>query len=145
MKPKEYLTLQKLEQVACGTALSNGLTKPSRKALEKLFAEKSRFSLPLILQNRKGTLWVDKYYIAYQIGSGDVVYTYVSRSHVFEELTSYREAAKLRGQNVKIPSDVHRSLISALRKMQAKGYEYWIASPWVEDDGKDFPKREVSA
>ena len=78
----------------------------------------TRFPLPVQTRSPNGQMWVDRYYIAWQLGSGPVRYGYLTRRHIFEELTAYRAAARLRGTPVLLPADIGAAFSSALRQMR---------------------------
>lgn len=86
-----------------------------------------RTPLPIVTDNGNGMLWVDKYYVAYQLdGSRVVKYVYLTKHHVFEEMSSYRAAAKERGNSVKIPGYIVRQFRNAILDMNAVGVEMWV-------------------
>lgn len=87
----------------------------------------TRFPLPVQTRSPNGQMWVDRYYIAWQLGGGPVRYGYLTRRHIFEELTAYRAAARLRGTPVLLPADVGAAFSSALRQMRLQENNIWIS------------------
>ena len=132
MAKEEYVSLQKLQQIASGTALTNGLVPVSREEITRMYYTNEKKLLPIMKQCEAGTIWVDRYYVAYQIDDGDVHYTYISKRHLVEEVTAYRAASKERDTKVAMPLDVQRCFHVAKLDMQATGLPYWIAAPWSE-------------
>ena len=133
MAKTDFVTLRKLQQIASGTALTNGLTPISRELISHMYFQKGSNVQPILRRCEKGTLWVDKYYVAYQLGGGDVHYTYIAKTHIGEEAYAYRQASKERGEKVALQPDILRSFRIARRKMQMTGQPYWIAKPWAEE------------
>ena len=127
-----YVSLQKLQQIASGTALTNGLVPVSREEISRMYYLHEKKLLPIIKQCDAGTIWVDRYYVAYQIGDGDVHYTYISKHHLAEEVFAYRKASEERGVAMALPLDILRCFHVAKLEMQATGLPYWIAAPWSE-------------
>ena len=60
-------------------------------------------------------------------GSGPVRYGYLTRRHIFEELTAYRAAARLRGTPILLPADIGAAFSSALRQMRLQEKNIWIS------------------
>lgn len=58
---------------------------------------------------------------------GPVRYGYLTRRHIFEELTAYRAAARLRGTPVLLPADIGAAFSSALRQMRLQEKNIWIS------------------
>ena len=52
---------------------------------------------------------------------------YLTRRHIFEELTAYRAAARLRGTPVLLPADIGAAFSSALRQMRLQEKNIWIS------------------
>ena len=132
MKKIEVISLRKLQQIASGTALTHNLTPIHRGLISRMYFMKGTKNQPLIKRCENGTLWVDKFYVAYQIGDGDVHYTYIARQHLVEEVNAYREAARLRKTDVQLPEDIKRCFRIAQRNMEATDRSYWIAAPWAK-------------
>ena len=132
MAKNDFVSLQKLQQIASGTALTNGLVPIPREQIARMYYLKGVNQQPIIKRCDAGTLWVDKYYVAFQIDDGDVYYTYISKHHIAEEVSAYREASEERGVKIAMPKDVLRCFKIARGDMLGTGLPYWIAAPWSE-------------
>ena len=88
----------------------------------------THFPLPVQTLSPNGQMWVDRYYIAWQLGGGPVRYGYLTRRHIFEELTAYRAAARLRGTPILLPADIGAAFSSALREMRLQEKNIWISA-----------------
>ena len=107
--------------------LSDGESEEGITAYELRRVYDTRFPLPVQTRSPNGQMWVDRYYIAWQLGSGPVRYGYLTRRHIFEELTAYRAAARLRGTPVLLPADIGAAFSSALRQMRLQEKNIWIS------------------
>ena len=134
MLKHECVSLRKLQQIASGTALMNHLVPVPREWIAKLYYAKDAKIQPIVKRCESGTLWVDKYYVAYQIDDGDVHYTYIAKAHLIEEVKSYREAARTRNSEIALPEDIRRCFRIARQNMRATGRPYWIDEPWAKMD-----------
>lgn len=132
MAEHDYISLQKLQQLASETALTNGLAPARREDISRMYYASEKNQFPIIVRCDVGTLWVDKYYVAYQIEDGDVHYTYISKHHISEEICSYRAASRERDSRINLPPDIMKAFREAHYQMQAKGLPYWIAPSWSE-------------
>lgn len=132
MAKTDYISLQKLQQIASGTALMNGLVPVSREEISRMYYQNEKKLLPILKKCDAGTIWVDRYYVAYQLGDGDVRYTYISQHHLAEEVLAYRNASEERGVTMALPLDILHCFQIAKLEMQATGLPYWIAAPWSE-------------
>ncbi len=102
-----------------------GLPLPDYEQLRKTYIQK--YAGPLFLHNANGTLWSDRYYIAYQLEStGEFRYVYLTKYHIHEELISYRQAAKERNAENLMPRDIKRIFSKTLRMMNAEGSSIWF-------------------
>ena len=86
-KPQALPCLQ-ITDLAAQIAEKYGLRPVPYSALRRVYD--TRFPLPVQTHSPNGQMWVDRYYIAWQLGSGPVRYGYLTRRHIFEELTAYR-------------------------------------------------------
>ena len=132
MAKTDYVSLQKLQQIASGTALTIGLVPLSREEISRMYYQNEKKLLPILKKCDAGTIWVDRYYVAYQLGDGDVHYTYISQHHLAEELLAYRKASEERDVAMALPLDILRCFHMAKLEMQASGLPYWITAPWSE-------------
>lgn len=73
-----------------------GITIPSMKRLRKMISK--HYPIPQMYRNRSSILWIDRYYIAFQLLADDqpVLYTYIAREHVAEELNADAKARRHR-------------------------------------------------
>ena len=133
LKRTDFISLRKLQQIANGTALTHGLTPPLSCVIARMYFESRKNRLPIITRCGAGMLWVDKYYVAYQLGSGDVEYTYLSPRHISEEVVSYRAS------HTPLPKDILRCFRIAKYDMRVSNTPYWIAPEWRDD-----PKNIIS-
>ena len=82
---------------------------------------------PIILDSNNGRMWVDRYYVAYQLdGTSEVKYVYIAKHHVLEEISGYRNASKLRSEDFKPSKDILRQFKRARGEMLAKGCQVWV-------------------
>lgn len=132
MAKNDFVSLQKLQQIASGTALTNGLVPVPREEIARMYYMNDKKLLPIIKQCDAGMLWVDRYYVAYQIGDGDVHYTYISKHHLAEEVLAYRAASERCDMAMTLPLDIQLCFHEAKQEMQATRLPYWIATPWSE-------------
>jgi hypothetical protein len=121
---KAVLPCRTISLLADRIAQEMGVRKPPFAAVRAMYD--SRIPLPICIDGSSKRLWVDKYYIAFQVDGGYVRYAYLARRHIEEELKSYGEASAARGQDVRLPQDVHRAFVIALRAMKANGESIWI-------------------
>ena len=83
-------------------------------------------SLPVILTNRCGTIWADRYYAAYRLKSGEFRYFYLTSLHIGEETYGYREAARLRGTPDLMPPEIRKCYRKALGEMRKNKASVWF-------------------
>ena len=101
-----------------------------------MYLQGGRWPQPIPVSCADGILWVDKYYVAYQIGNGDVYYTYLSKYHIREEINAYKAASKARGIKLSVPTDILRCFQKAKSIMDRKGTNIWIDPRWEENETK---------
>lgn len=138
MPQREYISLRKLQLIAAGTAKANALTPPTREAVARMYYSEPEYQLPIIIMSERGELWVDKYYVAYQIGSGDVCYTYLSKHHIEEELASYEEVSRERKCRICLSEDIAGCFAAAQQTMDMNGISYWLDPRWMKGDEKSY-------
>lgn len=86
--------------------------------LEMLQTMRGKYFPPIVRKNGNGTIWVDRYYVAYRLyESSEVRYVYMTRYHILEEVYSYKAASKLRNIQVKLPADIQKQFAYALKHM----------------------------
>lgn len=86
---RDCLSLPLLRRLARRLCAEMNFSAPSGEALAALYADD--IPQPVILNNGFATLWIDRYYAAYQTGCGKVEYVYLTQTHVREETEAYRE------------------------------------------------------
>ncbi len=111
---------------------------------------------PVIRRTETGTLWVDKWYVALQIGDDDVKYLYLTRHHINEEVASYRRVKKLRDNAPSLPADIMEQFRAAYNCMKTtEQYIYfsedaealslgWV-SAWREATQKELQRLMIIA
>ena len=129
-KEPYVLPLRKVQQIAHDTALRHGLTPPRRDRIDMMYQLGPKNSLPVIQRCERGMLWVDRTYVAYQIGTGEIHFTYITRSHIREEISSYREASRERHTLIPFPADLLATYRRMNEKMRKAGLPFWVEKPW---------------
>ena len=111
-----------LTSIAQSLARRLSLPAPSLKQVSGAYVEGVYPSQPLVLSGENGTLWVDRYYAAYQDRDGLLRYAYISKKHVSEEVNAWRAA------NRALPPDVEAAMRPAVKKMRMSGTAFWLDS-----------------
>ncbi len=125
MEQMSILSIRDVFTVAMHIAVKHRLQRPDYPELVKKTIGK--YPQPLVLENGKGTLWVDKYYVAYQLdGHDDVRYEYITAYHIAEETASYRIASKARGMKLGLPAEIAGQFKKAAKQMRDTGADYWL-------------------
>ena len=116
------LNVREILVIARDIAVMHHLSCPSH--LEMLQTMRGKYSPPIVRKNSNGTIWVDRYYVAYRLyESSEVKYVYMTRYHILEEVYSYKAASKLRNIQVKLPADIQKQFAYALKHMDGN---IWI-------------------
>ena len=89
---------------------------------------RTKIPLPIMLRNRDGTLWVDRYYLAVQHEDEDVRYVYLTEAHIREEMYNYRVLKNCRENPPTLPKDIAAQFRLALRRMHASGVPIYVSS-----------------
>ena len=76
----------------------------------------SDIPIPIFLDNGGVYVWIDRYYIAYQVGFGDVIYVYLTKTHICEE----------RASRIKLPPDIKRTFDYAFKQMNKLKTYTWV-------------------
>lgn len=127
LKDRSELHPKEILDIADDVADRYGLRRPSYLRMLKEF--NSKYLFPMVLNNGNGTLWVDRYYVAYKLsGQTEVRYAYITKFHMLEEMYSYKTASKLRNIRVKLPVDIQKQFVFAFKHM--------YGSIWVDPDWK---------
>ena len=127
MSSREIPSLNSLQVYKLAKAVADkyGLRKPDYAVLRKEMFGK--FPQPVILDNDNGRLWVDRYYVAYQLdGCAEVKYVYVTRHHILEEKSDYRASAKRGNTKHTMPKEIAHQFGIISKKMLASGTEIWV-------------------
>ena len=106
---------------------------PAKKLMQQ-YSTKS--PMPIILENEKGRIWVDKYYIAIQMTDGIVRYVYLTRHHIQEEYQSYLLARHTRRNRVYLPDAIKKEFQSATRKMYRENKNHHVFEKWILKETK---------
>lgn len=122
-KEPAALSCRQIAYIANRVAQRYGLTRLSHRTIRSMYD--STASMPILVSNKNGHLWVDKYYVAYCLKGGPVRYAYLSWYHIDEELDSYAEASRARGTVFRIPADIRECFSIAMRRMAESGKETW--------------------
>lgn len=131
---RDSITGRALCMAAERTAKLYGLRCPAREDIWKMYNTACRYPLPIITGCDNGMLWVDRYYVAYQIGSGDVHYTYLTRHHIAEECAAYKHASDERGEKVAMPPDIRRCFAEVKRILKENNMNCWISEKISEEN-----------
>lgn len=82
---------------------------------------------PLVLENGRGTVWLDPYYAAFRMKNGKLIYVYISKKHILEEVDAYRAAAKMRrDKSIRLPAEIRAQFSRALRAMRLSNTDVWV-------------------
>ena len=98
----EELSCRSIFERAATLCSKLGLRCPSYDTVYNMF--RSAFPLPIIVENDRVRIWIDRYYIAHCMEDGEVRYVYLARRHISEETASYRNAARNRDGNYRLPA-----------------------------------------
>lgn len=127
MSAREIASLNSLQvyNLAKEVAEKYGLRRPDYAVLRKEMFGK--YPQPVILDSHNGRLWVDRFYVAYQLdGCAEVKYVYVTRHHILEERSAFRVSAKRQNAEYTMPKEIARQFCVIDKKMRASGTEIWI-------------------
>ena len=131
---RDCLSLRALQKAAHRTAELYGLKCPTREEMTRMYNSASHYQQPIITCCENGMMWVDRYYVAYQLGAGNVCYTYLTRYHIAEEYASCRQAAKERGKNVSLPPDIRKCFLEARRIMDENDMDLWVNNDLTDEN-----------
>ena len=118
--PNELITIARM------TAERHKLKMPTEARIMENFKAGSASRLPVVVECPHGILWVDRYYVAYQIRNGTVHYTYLIREHIQEEVKAYKEA------NAEIPKDIQHCFLVGAAGMKKRNTWIWLAKDYRE-------------
>lgn len=128
------MKFSRLAGIARALADITGLPAPSEAELWANWV--SPIPLPVMVEGPDARLWVDRYYAAYQPGTGDVKYVYLTPEHIREEQWAYLYARKRRGGEVRLPEDIRRAFDTALKDMRRRGVREWVDEDCVNLSGE---------
>ena len=127
MSAREIASLNSMEvyRLAKKVAEKNGLRKPDYPVLRREML--GAYPQPVVLDSHNGRLWVDRFYIAFQLdGYPGVKYVYAARHHILEETAAYRVSAKRGDARHTMPEEIDRQFNVIRQKMLASGSEIWV-------------------
>ena len=116
------LSIKEIRRLADGLSARTGVRQVTDAELYRNYFAK--IPVPVIAKGREATLWIDRYYAAYQLGEGDVKYVYVALRHACEELRACRASQSPEGQ---MPPEVLSQLSGALDAMRRAGERVWLS------------------
>ena len=93
-KLPQALPCLQITGLAAQVAEKYGLRPVPYSALRRVYD--TRFPLPVQTRSPNGQMWVDRYYIAWQLGSGPVRYGYLTRRHARASSGGHRSSLLLR-------------------------------------------------
>ena len=83
--------------------------------------------MPVIICRGDTRIWLDRHYAAVETKDMPVTYVYVTKTHIYEERHSYREAANARGdKSIKLPDNIDLQFKAASKAMRASGKKIWV-------------------
>ena len=71
-------------------------------------------------------IWIDKYYVAWQIGEGNIRYVYITMQELREELDDYRRVSRERRRVITAPPDIILEFNRIRKEMASTDLPYWI-------------------
>ena len=106
------------------------MPRVDRALVRRMYAQAT--PIPISLENEKGQLWVDKYYLAYRLPDGVTHYVYLSRTHIREEYRNYKATAASRDQHFAMPVEYQRIFHKTGFSMFLAGHQIWIEKKFLE-------------
>jgi len=92
----------------------------------------AKHSMPLRVVDGEVSMWVDKYYIAYQLEDGSFGYIYNTRHHIREEIHGWKQAARERQEALALPNDISRIFQRCSSEMFLAGHLCWVEKNFLE-------------
>ena len=126
----EMLGCSHIQRLAEYVAAEYGLPRVDRALVRRMYAQDT--PIPISLENEKGQLWVDKYYLAYRLLDGVTHYVYLSWTHIREEYRNYQAAAASRDQHFAMPVEYQRIFHKTGFSMFLAGHQIWIEKKFLE-------------
>ena len=126
----EMLGCSQIQRLAEYVAAEYGLPRVDRALVRRMYAQAT--PIPISLENEKGQLWVDKYYLAYRLLDGVTHYVYLSRTHIREEYRNYKATAASRDQHFAMPVEYQRIFHKTGFSMFLAGHQIWIEKKFLE-------------
>ncbi len=98
---------------------------------------------PILAENSRCQLWIDKFYIAYSGCDEKIIhYVYLTKEHICEEFESYKTARKQRRRRVYLPVIVNNTFTAALKNMRDTGQDYYLDKDFFKLYRKSQQKSE---
>lgn len=91
-----------------------------QNAAEGSLPETEYPALPIFFDNARGRLWLDRDYVAYQIGCGAVRYVYCNRRHIYAERIAFFYA------QMPMPEDIRIAFCAAQAQMRKTKKDYYL-------------------
>ena len=120
----EELSCRSIFERAATLCSKLGLRCPSYDTVYNMF--RSAFPLPIIVENGRVRIWIDRYYIAHCMEDGEVRYVYLARRHISEETASFRNAARNRDGNYRLPAEIGAQFKKAKKFMRSEHSNIWV-------------------
>ena len=121
MPKNECLSPVEIIAIARMTAEKYKLQMPDESEIMQNYRSGKYTRLPVVVCGERGTLWVDRYYIAFQLRCGDVHYTYLTKEHIREEVDSYCKA------QAELPRDIEHCFMVGVAGMKKRNTRIWVA------------------
>ena len=126
MPKKECLSPVEVIMIARMTAENYKLQMPDESEIMQNYKSGKYTRVPVLVRCKRGTLWVDRYYVAFQLAAGDVHYTYLTKEHMKEEVDSYHE---VQGD---LPKDIEHCFMVGVAGMKKRNTHIWVAKDFSE-------------
>ena len=107
----EELSCRSIFERAATLCSKLGLRCPSYDMVYNMF--RSAFPLPIIVENDRVRIWIDRYYIAHCMEDGEVT-------------ASYRNAARNRDGNYRLPAEIGAQFKKAKKFMRSEQSNIWV-------------------
>lgn len=127
---KELLPCGVIIMISNRISAEYGLPEAPKGAIRRMYDEDG---LPLVYENENGRLWVDKYYVAYNLCDEGIRYAYLTHHHIKEEYSGYAAAAKARKEPTHLPVEIMKEFNRAAVAMFLKGRRCWAEKRFLEN------------
>jgi len=121
-----HLGLARIIKIANYLSDILGLGRVNENAVRRNYY--SQYGVPEVVENLRGMLWVDKYYVAYCMkADGELHYVYLTWHHILEERKSYRMAAGHPGEKKPVlPVDIEEQFMTRQAYMKDNNTVIWV-------------------